>query len=137
MAAVYRLSRSTPMTTQQIDRPLSDVDETAERLQGLTGPGSDEATRDRPSTQERPAWDTRPASDLLQRLTEDPASMLRAAVVGIGVLASIVILVAFFRASRPAPRPAEELLLERSREAFDRARETLETVASRLSSIDR
>jgi hypothetical protein len=122
------------MTTQQIERPLREVDETAERLQGRIS--SDEPVEDRPSTEKRPAWDTRRASEILQRVAQDPGSLLRA-LIAAGLMGAVVILTAAIWSRRRPPRTAEEVLLERSREAFDRARETLETIASSLSSIDR
>jgi hypothetical protein len=125
------------MTTQQIERPLSEVDETAERLQSRMAVGSDKPTQDRPSTDERPAWDTRRASEIVQRVAQDPVSLLRALILAVGLMSAVVILVAAARSRRRPPRTAEELLLHRSREAFDSAREALETIASRLSSIDR
>jgi hypothetical protein len=125
------------MTTQQIERPLSEVDETAERLQGRTAVGSDKPTQDRPSTEERPAWDARRASEILQRVAQDPGSLLRAVILAVGLMSAVIVLVAAVRSRRRPPRTVEELLLDRSREAFDSARETLETIASRLSSVDR
>jgi hypothetical protein len=123
------------MTTQEIERPLRDVDETAERLQGRTW--SDEPTEDRASTEKRPAWDTRRAAEILQRVAQDPASLLRAGILAVGLVSAVVMLIAAISSRRRPPRTAEEVLLERSREAFDRARETLETIASSLSSLDR
>jgi hypothetical protein len=123
------------MTTQQIERPLSEVDETAEGLQGRTDQASDPSWQDR-RTDERPAWDARPALDVIQRVAQDPASLSRATMLAVGALATIAILLAV-RARRRPSRTAEDLLLERSREAFDRARETLDSIASRLSSIER
>jgi hypothetical protein len=123
------------MTTQQIERPLREVDETAERLKGRTL--SDEPTEDRRSTEKRPAWDTRRASEILQRVAQDPGLLLRAVILAVGLMSAVVILTAAISSRRRPPRTAEEMLLERSREAFDRARETLETIASSLSSIDR
>jgi hypothetical protein len=123
------------MTTQQIERPLREVDETAERLKDR--PWSDEPTQDRPSTEKRPAWDTRRASEILQRVAQDPTSLLRAVIFAVGLMSAVVVLTAAISSRRRPPPTAEEMLLERSREAFDRAREALETIASRLSSIDR
>jgi hypothetical protein len=126
-------------TTQQTERPLSEVDEAAERLQAGPPHGWDEPTADRPSTgerpstDERPAWDAERALEIVQRVARDPASLLRGTIVAV----SLVVIVAAIRSRRRPPRSAEELLLERSREAFDHARETLESIASRLSSIDR
>jgi hypothetical protein len=116
------------MTTQQIERPLREVDEAAERLQGRTP--SDEPTDN--SAEKRPA-----ASEILRRVARDPASLLRAVILAVGLMSAVVVLTAAIRSRRRPPRTAEEVLLERSREAFDRARETLETIASGLSSIDR
>ena len=124
------------MTTQQIERPLSEVDETAERLQGTMTTRAEEAAQDRPSAGERPAWVPRGAWDILQRVAQDPGSQLRAMILAVGLMSAVVIVVAAVWSRRRPPRTAEDVLLERSREAFDRARETLETIASRLPSID-
>jgi hypothetical protein len=120
------------MATQQIERPLSEVDETTERIQGRTAAGWDEPTADRPR-EDRPSWDAQRALEIVQRVARDPASLLRAAILAVG----LVILVTVVWSRRRPPRTREEVLLERSREAFERGRETLETIASRLSAIDR
>jgi hypothetical protein len=124
------------MTTQQIERPLDEVDETAERLQSTMTAGADEPTQDRPVAGERPAWVPSGAWDILQRVAQDPGSQLRAMTLAVGLMSAVVIVIAAVWSRRRPPRTAEDVLLERSREAFDRARETLETIASRLPSID-
>ena len=115
------------MTTQQVDRPLSQVEEIAERLQAST---PDEWSR---STEELPTWDVRRLKETVRRVAQDPGAMLVASIVA----AALVIVLAALWGRRRPPRTAEDVLLERSREAFDRARETLEAVASKLATIDR
>jgi hypothetical protein len=115
------------MTTDVLDRPLSQVDETAQRIQGSTGAGGYEAA-------EAPAWDMRRLRQLAQRASQDPWTLLLASIVAAAVAAFVAAAVVN---RRPAPRTAEDLLLERSREAFDRARATLETITSKLASLER
>ena len=71
------------MTTQQIERPLSEVDETAERLQGRTW--SDERTEDEPATEDRPSWDTHRALEILRRVVRERRSLLRVAILAVGL----------------------------------------------------
>lgn len=115
------------MTTQQIDRPLNEVDEAAERLQRRSGTGWHEADEDHRS------WTIR-TQEIVQRVARDRGSLVRAAILAVGFATVMAIVIAAARGRRRPPRTAEDLLLERSREAFDRARETLEAIASRLSS---
>jgi hypothetical protein len=112
------------------DRPLSQVDEIAESIQS-----SADAGWDRP-TGERQTWDMRHVKEVLQRAIQDTRTLLVASIVAAAVV--LVAAVVWGRwGRRPPPKTAEDLLLERSREAFDRARETLETVASKLASLER
>jgi hypothetical protein len=110
------------MTIEQMiepaQRPLSQVDEVAERIHSSSGnAGSDD-------------FDTGAAQQAAQRVTEDPR-LVAVLVVG---LVSVILLAALAWGRRPAPRSAEVVLLERSREAFDRSRDALETAVARLGS---
>ena len=114
------------MTTQQLDRPLGQVDETAEQVRAST---PDDWSR---STEEHP---TRPRGlkEAIRRVAHDPLALLAAS---IAAAALVIVLAALWGRRRP-PRTAQDVLFERSREAFDRARESLEAMASKLDSIDR
>ena len=113
------------MTTRQIDtrpldRPLSDVDEIAERIHASTaGQG------DRPV---RASWEPR---DAIERLSRDPRIIMG---VLVATVTLIVLAVAFGR--RPPPRTAQDALLEGTEAAFQRARESLDAIAARLASRD-
>ena len=114
------------MTTQQIDispadRPLSEVDEVAERIQASTAERWD-----------RPFWDAQDARDRMARAARDPRMIA-------GILAATVALIvlAITVGRRPPPRTAQDELFERTEEAFDRAREGLERIAAKLASLDR
>ena len=115
------------MTTQQLERPLSQVDEIAERVQVST---PDEWSR---SPEERPMWDTRRLKDAIRRVAQDPRRVVPVSIVA----AALVIVLAALWGRRRPPRTAEDVLSERSREAFDRAREALEAIAAKVASIDR
>jgi hypothetical protein len=108
------------MTTEQMiepdQRPLSQVDEVAERIYSSSGAA------------ESDDFDMGAAQQAAQRLTEDPRLV---AVLVIG-LSSVILLAALARGRRPPPRSAEVVLLERSREAVDRSRDALEVAVARL-----
>jgi hypothetical protein len=114
------------MTTQQLDRPLSQVDETAESVRAST---PDDWSR---STDERPT-PTQWLKETIARVAQDPGPMLVASIVAVAL---VIVLAALWGRRRP-PRTAQDVLLERSREAFDRARESLEAMASKLASVER
>jgi hypothetical protein len=110
------------MTTdiEQTERPLREVDEVAQRLQAPS-PGSDGFGVERVQ---------RATQQAVQRATEDPRSV---AFLAVGLI--VVILVAALAwGRRSRPRSAEEILLERSREAFDQSRVALEAAIARLGS---
>jgi hypothetical protein len=110
------------MTTKQMiepaQRPLSEVDEVAKRMQSSSGTAAPDE------------FDTSAARQAVQRVTGDPR-LVAALVIG---LASVIVLAALAWGRRPPPRSAEVVLLERSREAFDRSRDGLEAAVARLGS---
>jgi hypothetical protein len=116
------------MTTQQLDRPLSQVDETAERIQTSSQAGWGGAD------EERATWDRVRAQETIRRIARDPGSLLRAGL----ITATMVILVAvsLWRRRRPPPSTSD-VLLDRARESFERAREALDATAAKLTSLDR
>lgn len=108
------------MTTEQMiepaERPLSQVDEVAERILSSSAASDD--------------FEVAPAQQAAQRVTREPRLV---AVLLIG-LVSVILLAALAWGRRPQPRSAEVVLLERSREAFDRSRDALEAAVARLGS---
>jgi hypothetical protein len=108
------------MTTEQMiepaQRPLAEVDEVATGMQASSGIA---APHD---------FDTSAARQAVQRVMVGPRLV---AVLVIG-LVLVIALAALARGRRPPPRSAEVVLLERSREAFDRSREALEAAVARL-----
>ena len=112
------------MTTEQMiettQRPLSQVDEVAKKIQSPSSP------------EEADDFDMgaapRSAQQAVQRVTGDPR-LLAMLVIG---LVTLILLAALAWGRRPPPRSAEVVLLERSREAFDRSRDALEAAVARL-----
>jgi hypothetical protein len=113
------------MTTQQLDRPLSQVDDAAEWVQAST---PDEWSR---STEEPPT--AMRAKEAIRCIAQDRVALLTAS---LAATALVIVIIAFWSRRRP-PQSVEDVLLDRSREALDRASETLEAMASRLAWIDR
>jgi hypothetical protein len=110
------------MTTEQMiepaQRPLAEVDEVANRTQSSSGTAAPDV------------FDTSAARQAVQRVTGDRRLV---AVLMIG-LVSVIVLIALAWGRRPPPRSTEVVLLERSREAFDRSRDALEAAVARLGS---
>jgi hypothetical protein len=115
------------MTTEQIDqaqRPLAQVDAAVEQIKS----SSREAGSDSPMQALRQA-----AEQAVRRVTEDARSVAFLGTALIAVI-SVILVVVSARNLRPQPRSAEDLLLERSREAFDQSREALEAAIAKLGS---
>jgi hypothetical protein len=113
------------MTTGQmepVERPLSQVDEIATRIQGSSrADGAGGLLEAFVASGRR----------IAARVVEDPAWRNAAILTAVGVVVVNLLLMA-----RPRPRSREEIMLDRSREALDRSREALdhllESLASRL-----
>jgi hypothetical protein len=110
------------MTTdevEQAERPLTEVDEVAERIQSSSrAPESD-------------SFNLEAARQAVQRVSEDP----RPVAFLVAGLISVIIVAALAWGRRPQPRSAEDLFLERSRKALDDSREALEAVIAKLGSV--
>ena len=100
---------------EQVDRPFHEIDEVAARIQSsaVGVEGSPDGAPD------RAGHGMSTARDSLRRVAEDP----RSALIAIFSAFAVVVVVALFWGLRlrPRPRAPEELLLERSRESFDRS----------------
>jgi hypothetical protein len=114
------------MTTQQLERPLSEIDETAERIQASTSEPW------KPHDEPAP-WDMDRIGNRIGRVLRDPRALTIAALVA----ASVVVLATLIWGRRTPPRSTEDLLLERSRETLERAREALEAMASKVAALER
>lgn len=117
---------------EQAERPFQEIDEVPARIASSTGEilGSPDRARD------PVGLGVTAARDSLRRLAEDP----RSAFIAVFSAFAFIVVVALFWSLRLRPRPStpEELLLERSRETFDRSRDALEAIVARLtSSIER
>jgi hypothetical protein len=110
------------------ERPLAQVDAAVEQIHSsAAGVRSDD-----------PVYAARQAAaQAVRRATED--SRWLTVLMGTGfVVVTVVILAAIAVRLRPKPRTAEDLLIERSREALDQSRKVLEAAIARLgSAIDR
>ena len=114
------------MTTDQIDqaqRPLAEVDATVEHIRSSQGAEADGPLQAVGQAAER----------VVRRVTDDARSVAFLGVALITVISVALVLVSA-RNLRPRPRSAEDLLLERSREAFDQSRDALEAVIAKLGS---
>jgi hypothetical protein len=110
------------------ERPLAQVDAAVEQIHSsAAGVRSDD-----------PVYAARQAAaQAVRRATEDTRWLT--VLMGTGfVVVTVVILAAIAVRVRPKPRTAEDLLIERSREALDQSRKALEAAIARLvSAIDR
>jgi hypothetical protein len=113
------------MTTEQmerVERPLSEVDDIATRLQD-------------PSRGSNIGSDGLMARlrELVSQVWEDPGWRLAIILTIASVVVTNLIVMA-----RPKPRSREDVILDRSREALERSRETLDEVARKLAeALDR
>ena len=112
------------MTTQQLERPLREIEQTAERIQAS---GTERWDRyEEPTT-----WDMRAIGDRVRRLLRDGRVVAMLALV-----ATALVAVALLWARRTPPRSTEDIFLERSRETFERAREALEALAAKVTALE-
>jgi hypothetical protein len=113
------------MTTQQLERPLSEVEQTAERIQAsMTEPWD--------RYEEPPTRDMRAIRDRIRRVLRDPR-----AIAILSLVAAALVAAALLWARRTPPRSTEDLVLERSRETFERARAALEALAEKVTALER
>jgi hypothetical protein len=117
---------------ERAERPLAENGDSVARVQTSTAGVSmvPDAARDRPDL------GASTALDRLRRVAQEPRSALMAVIsaMAVGVLVAVI----WALRSRSRPHSSGEILLERSRETFDRSGDALEALVAKLvSSIAR
>jgi hypothetical protein len=110
------------MTTQQLERPLSEIEDVAHRID--TSPAKPWDRYDEQATS-----DMRRIGQRILGVLRDPRALTILSIIA----ASLVVLTALMWGRRTPPRSTEDVLLERSRETFERARDALEAMASKVA----
>ena len=109
---------------EQAQRPLAEVDAAVERIQSSS----------RGSESDGPMQTARQAAEqAVQRVTVDGRAVAFLAV-ALTTLSSVILVSVYARGRQPHPPSAEDILLERSREALDQSRDAFEAAIARLAS---